>query len=218
MIEDRTTSPIPDHAVEVITERYDSGAKQSATYLIDGQEIGCRLWDESGLPEMEYGLRDGLMHGAFRTWDGDGQLLEEATYIEGKEHGEARQYQDGVCIGSYAMDHGTGLDLWYNAPGVLAEERAFRDGERHGFERWWTGDNQTVYEESHFSNGIEHGIFRQWNPQQKLRRGYPRYVVMGQRVTKRQYQRACLSDPTLPRFYAADNQPYRTLPGVQPER
>jgi antitoxin component YwqK of YwqJK toxin-antitoxin module len=212
-----TTSPIPDHALEVIRDTWESGSKKRAVYLIDGQEIGCRLWDESGLPEMEYGLRDGLIHGAFRTWVGDGQLSEEATYVDGKEHGESHQYQDGVCIGTYTMVHGTGLDLWCSAPGILAEERAMRDGQRHGFERWWSGDNQTIYEESHFHHGTEHGIFRQWNRQGRLSRGYPRYYVNGQRVAKRQYLRACLTDPTLPPFDAADNDPHRPLPpGVQP--
>jgi antitoxin component YwqK of YwqJK toxin-antitoxin module len=216
MSEDRATSPIPDAAVEVITERYDSGAKQRATYLIDGKEIGFRWWEESGALGIEFGLKDSVKHGLYRDWFSDGTLSEDAWYHEGKEHGEHRQFLDGVVIATCTMVHGTGLDLWYNEPGVLAEERAMLDGERHGFERWWTGDNQTIYEESHFYHGTEHGIFRQWNRKGRLSRGYPRYYVNGQRVTKRQYLRACLTDLTLPPFDAADNDPHRNLPpGVQ---
>jgi hypothetical protein len=102
--------------------------------------------------------------------------------------------------------------LWFQAAGVLSEEREYRDGQRHGYERWWCADNQTVGEESHYWHGIEHGIFRQWNAQRRLRRGYPRYFVQGQRVTKRQYVRACHHDPTLPPFVADDNQPFRSCP------
>jgi antitoxin component YwqK of YwqJK toxin-antitoxin module len=212
---DRDNSPIPDNAVEVITERYDSGAKQSATYLIDGKEIGFRWWEESGALGIEFGLKDGVKHGLYRAFDGE-ELLEDAVYVDGKEHGEHRQFHDGVCIATYTMEHGTGLDLWYNEPGVLAEEREYRDGARHGFERWWSHGNQTIRAENHFHNDIEHGIFRQWNWQGKLSRDCPRYYVNGQRVTKRQYQRACLTGPTLPRFDAGDNDPHRPLPqGVQ---
>lgn len=162
---------------------------------------------------MESGLQDGVMHGLYRTWYDNGQLCEESTYVEGKEHGETKQYdEDGVQIGSYVMNYGTGVDLWYSAPGILAEEREYRDGKWHGYERWWTDDNQTLCEESHFWNGIEHGIFRRWNQQNKLSRGYPRYYILGKRVNKRQYVRACRNDPTLPPFVADDNRPFRPLP------
>ena len=41
---------------------------------------------------------------------------------------------------------------------------------------------------------------------------------MGMRVNKRQYERACRNDPTLPQYIADDNQPFRKLPqGVLPE-
>ena len=110
------------------------------------------------------------------------------------------------------MEHGTGTDLWYCAPGVLSEEREYLNGNRHGYERWWNSDNQTVYEESHFQIDINHGIFRQWNNHGKLRRGYPQYFVAGERMTKCQYERACLKDSTLPPFLASDNQPMRQLP------
>ena len=109
-----------------------------------------------------------------------GKFVKKALMYEGKEHGETRQYdENGVQIGSYIMDHGTGVDLWFQSPGVLSEEREYRDGQRHGYERWWRDDNQTIGEESHFWNGIEHGIFRRWNRQRKLSRGYPQYFIHG---------------------------------------
>jgi antitoxin component YwqK of YwqJK toxin-antitoxin module len=163
--------------------------------------------------DIEGTLRDGALHGPWRRYYPDGQLLHETAYVVGKEHGTARQYDEsGNLIGSYQMDHGTGLDLWYSAAGVLAEERGYRDGERHGYERWWNEDNRTVFEEGHFWRGEPHGIMRQWIAQGRLRRGYPQYFVHGNRVTKRHYQRACLADPTLPAWRAEDDQPQRPLP------
>jgi antitoxin component YwqK of YwqJK toxin-antitoxin module len=208
-------SPIPADATEVITETAENGTKQKAIYQIDGKDVGLRFWDLSGVLVMEYGLRDERMHGLFRTWYENGQLEHISFYIEGKEHGEAKQYdENGVQIGSYVMDHGTGVDLWYhNQGGSLAEERGYLDGTLHGFERWWNwNDDGTVNEESHFWNGVKHGIFRRWNRHHKLSRGYPRYFVHGKRVTKREYVRACRTDPTLPSFIAEDNQPFRPLP------
>ncbi len=218
MNEHTSQSPIPEDATEIITEAWENGDKQTTVYVIDGKEIGLRYWDPSGTLAMEYGQKDGIKHGPYRTWDENGQIEEEGTYYEGKEHGETKQYdENGVQIGSYIMEYGTGTDLWFYAAGVLSEEREYRDGQRHGYERWWSGDNQTIDQESHFWNDIEHGIFRAWNAQQKLRRGYPQYYIMGKRVNKRQYERARRNDPTLPPFVADDNRPFRKLPrGVVP--
>src|SRR5687767_1327136 len=127
MNEERAISPIPDNAVEVITETYDSGGKMRAVHLIDGKEVGCRQWEESGALGIEFGLKDDVKHSLYRNWFSDGDLSEDTWYHEGKEHGEHRQFLDGVCIGTYTMEHGTGIDLWYNSPGVLAEEREFVD-------------------------------------------------------------------------------------------
>ncbi len=194
-------------------ETWETGGKKIAHYYVGGEEVGHRYWEPSGVLTYECGLRNGERHGHFRTWHDNGKLLEEAYYHDGKEHGETRQYDyDGKLIGSYIMEHGTGTDLWFCAPGVLSEEREYRDGDRHGYERWWNGDNRTVHEESHYCNGIEHGIFRSWNQQGKLKRGYPQYYVMGKRVTKRQYERACREDSGLPPFVASDNQPMRRVP------
>lgn len=205
-------TPIPAQAHEVILDTWETGAKKTAEYLLDAQRVGYRSWDEMGQCNMEYGLRDDRMHGLFRTWHENGQLCELAWYDYGKEHGTMRQYDaNGTLIGTYTMVHGTGIDLWFAQPGVITEERHLQDGARHGYERWWTGDNKTISEESHFWQGIEHGIFRQWNEAGRLRRGYPRYFVAGQRVSRRQYARACRHDPTLPRISADENRPTRQL-------
>lgn len=217
MSEQSYVSPIPDNAIEVIDKVYEDGGRERALYRVGGKDVGFRYWNPSGGLVWEVGLKDGVYHGSFRTWYDTGQVEQESTYIEGKEHGETKQYDaHGIQIGSYVMDHGTGLDLWFCPRGVLSEEREFLNGKRHGYERWWSferlNENQMVGQESHFWHGVEHGILRRWNQYGKLCRGYPQYFVNGKRVKKRQYLLACRNDPTLPPFVADDNLPNRQLP------
>lgn len=207
------SNPIPERAQEVVHENWESGAKKAAYYYRSGQPIGYRSWTPSGTLVMEYSIKNDKMHGAFRTWHENGQMCEEASYVDGNEHGLTTQYDHtGRLLGSYTMAHGTGVDLWFADDGSLAEERQYKDGLRHGYERWWNGDNTTVGQEAHYWQGEGHGIFREWNVHGRLRRGYPRYFVQGKRVTKRQYERTCRQDTTLPRFDALDNMPRRPLP------
>src|SRR3954447_11198224 len=109
------------------------------------------------------------------------------------------------------MDHGTGVDLWRNN-GSLSEGGDLRDGKWDGYERWWNHDNVGVWLEKHFHENVEHGVSRDWNVKGRLRRGYPRYFVNGERVTKRQYVSACKRDPTLPLYRSDDDRPERSLP------
>ena len=146
-----------------------------------------------------------------------GQLSSATNYIDGLEHGTAQQWaEDGTLVGSYTLDHGTGLDLWWDElwgrHWRLSEARQLRNGERHGYE-WWLGAEQSgVTRESHFAGGRAHGIQRDWNHAGRLRRGYPKYFINGQQVTKRQYLRATSQDASLPPFRAEDNHPQRQFP------
>jgi antitoxin component YwqK of YwqJK toxin-antitoxin module len=204
---------IPQDAVEEIAEFWDNSTKKFAFYYVNSEKIGYRYWDEDGQLLMQYDIKEGKMHGSFQTWHDNGILQEDAQYIEGKEHGITKQYDyDGNLIGTYEMNHGTGADLWYSEKGLLAEERYCKNGDRDGYERWWNGNNETIFIEQHFKEGSEHGIFREWNQQGRLRRGFPKYFVNGQKVTKRQYLKACEQDESLPKFVVAENEPQRSLP------
>ncbi|MBW4622727.1 MAG: hypothetical protein KME17_25635 [Cyanosarcina radialis HA8281-LM2] len=204
---------IPADAIEQIDECWGDGSKKSAFYYVGNEKVGYRWWDEAGNLAMEYGLKDNLMHGSFRTWHDNGKLCEESYYIAGKEDGIAKQYdEDGSLIGTYEMDRGTGVDLWYQGQGILAEERSLQDGNLHGYERWWNSDNQTICREQHFQSGIEHGIYREWDRYGRLRRRFPQYFVKGQKTSKRRYLRACQQDESLPKYIAAENSWERPLP------
>jgi hypothetical protein len=112
------------------------------------------------------------------------------------------------------MEHGTGVDLWYQSRGKLSEERYFKNGKWNGYERWWWSRFR-VWQETHFQDDLEHGIKREWNGQGRLRRGYPQYFIKGVKVTKRKYMRAAETDSSLPVYSAADDSPRRTPPSFE---
>jgi hypothetical protein len=205
------TSVIPVGAEEVFIEATPDG-DQSYACVLNGHTVGYRLRDATGHLGIERALKDGVRHGPERHWGSDGRLEFETSYVNGLEHGVARQWCLGRLVGSYQLEHGTGVDLWRRCTGTLSEERHYQQGRRHRFERWWTGDDATVWEEGHYWHDEPHGIFREWNARGRLRRGYPQYMIHGRRVSKRQYVNAAVSDPSLPPFREADNAPQRPLP------
>jgi antitoxin component YwqK of YwqJK toxin-antitoxin module len=206
-----STSVIPAGAEEVRIEA-TTHEVQSYTCVLNGHTVGYRLRDSTGHLVIERALNDGVQHGPERHWGPDGQLEFETSYLNGLEHGIARQWRQGRLVGTYRLEHGSGVDLWRHCTGALSEERHYQQGRRHGFERWWTGDDTTVWEEGHYWHDEPHGIFRMWNARGQLRRGYPQYMIHGRRVSKRQYLKAAASDPSLPPFREADNAPQRSLP------
>ena len=209
---------IPPDAEERITEQYPDGSKRKAEYWLDDERVGQRSFHPTGELEDEYSFRNGVKHGRQYRCDLPGQLGSVEPYENGVPHGTACQWSDydGRLIGTYTLEHGTGIYLWRQdwSEGhvTLAEVYYLRGGKRHGFEWWVNYDQRSVDEERHWADGELHGIERDWNQQGRLRRGYPRYWVHGKRVTKRQYLRAAASDPTLPPFRPEDNDPARTFP------
>jgi antitoxin component YwqK of YwqJK toxin-antitoxin module len=205
-------SAIATEAEERVTERYENGSRKHAEYILHGEVTGWREFWESGNVETEKSVRDGHRHRQMLEWHEHGTLAFATAYVDGREHGAAKQWaKDGTLVGTYDMDHGTGLDLWWceRAGGSwhLSEARYLLAGDRHGYEWRLDGDRESVWEESHFQHGQEHGIFRSWNAQGRLRRGYPQYFITGRKVTKRQYLRAAQADAGLPAFREEDNRP-----------
>ena len=203
----RIRSVIPRTAKEV--ERKVSGTGRAADYFVRGKLVGRRHWDSRGELSGELSFRNKRAHGIWRRWHSNGQLMWQTRYENGYEHGVARQWNEkGELIGSYRMNMGTGVDLWWDSSGkLLAEERHMLTGERHGFERWWIKRNE-ISEESHFQFAKEHGVFRRWSSG-KLERGYPKFFIAGTKVTKRRYLSAAKTDATLPPYSAKDDLPRR---------
>ena len=213
-------SSIPKAAREKIVATFRTGPqKYKVECVLKREVVGIRIFEENRQLQYECPLKNGLMHGTvYFFWDGKVDFAE--PYRNGLAHGTAKQWSpDGELLGTYTMKNGTGLDLWrskdhWGAGSIyLSEARYYKDGNRHGFEWWLDPDDQTrVREESHFLESLSHGIERRWNSKRKLRRGYPKYWVRGQQVTKRQYISASSKDPTMPAFRLKDNKPKRDFP------
>jgi len=211
---------IPPNVVEQVTREFRRVGGAIYTRLTDcilnGEVVGQRGYGEEGQLVTETPLRNGVKHGREYQWEDDGQLSLIEPYVNGKIHGTAKQYgRDGSIIGTYSLRHGTGYDVWRveDEDGAIriSEIHTLRDGLPHGYE-WWLSKPNLVYEERHWHEGEFHGIEREWNLANKLRRGFPRYWVRGERVDKQKYLRAAKDDPSLPPFRVKDNSPRRKFP------
>jgi len=181
-----------------------------ATEFVVGRRVVARVyWHADGALEHEHHFdAEGRMHGGERECFADGRTRYFASWSHGLQHGLQQQWDTrGRLVVSQWFERGTGLDVWFDGD-RLSETRGYLDGDRHGFERWWR-DRSQVWWENHFVRGVEHGIERQWNELGRLRRGFPRYWLTGERVTRREYERACATDATLPPLRARDDGPAR---------
>jgi hypothetical protein len=210
-------SSIPKSARErLLATHLNAPRKFKVECRLSGKVVGIRYYDVSGDLESESPFHNGKLHGRVYFFE-SGKASFCEPFSNGLPDGTARQWsEDGQLIGTYTMKHGTGLDLWRcQLSGILylSEARYYKDGMRHGFEWWLDFANQkSVWNESHYYEGRNHGIEREWNSADHLSRGYPKYWVKGQRVTKRQYISACSKDPTLPAFRLKDNKNKRDFP------
>lgn len=214
--------PIPATATERVRKMYPDGRKEICDYFVKRRRVGVRFFSEGGVVELEHGIRRGRTHGTHSEWDSEGRLMFRETYVNGRAHGIAKQWSRiaGKLIGKFRMNHGTGIDLWWNdGPGrfYLSEIRYMRNGLLHGREWWLDGSEKSVWSERWWRNGHKHGIERQWNSKGKLDKGFPKYFLSDKQVSRSQYLKAAVQDPSLPPYQAEDNKSKRIFPSeIQP--
>jgi len=205
---------IPVDAVETVTERYPDGTKKEASYFVGDEEVGYRMLDEQGTLDYE-SSRSGIHRGSYYRFHPNGQLLEIQPYHKDTMHGIGKQWaEDGELLVTWKLVRGVGLDLWCDTwSKTLSEERYWSDEGKVGYKRQWNEDEATIWQEYFVLQGTGyHGVWREWNAKGRLRRGFPRYFVSDGKVTRRQYLRACKSDPTLRPYRPEDDDPNRELP------
>ena len=206
---------IPADATETVVEHHPAGGKKTASYFAGGEKVGFREWDEEGQLVFEYAMGAGVKHGPEYRFHSNGRLLEKETYQDGNLHGVGRQWaEDGRLLVTWKLVDGTGLDLWCDTlREMLAEEHYWpRKGEL-GYKRLWNGDERTVRQEYFYVLGKGyHGLWREWNARGRLRRGFPQFYVNDRKVTRRQYQQMCESDPHLVPHRPIEDEPHRELP------
>jgi hypothetical protein len=106
-----------------------------------------RYYFRNGQIRMENREVDGELHGLCRTWHYNGQLAEELRYHRGKLHGTGRQWNEkGRLLGSFTMNHGTGMQRYWHQNGKLRLEINSLNGKFHGRTRAWLSDGTLVGE------------------------------------------------------------------------
>lgn len=209
---------MPRSARKRVVNRHEDGRAEKVENLVGQKVVGIRIFSETGDIEYEYGLKAGKRHEVKYLWDDPGKLCFSEPFVNGLRHGTAHQWdRRGRIVGTYKMVRGTGLDLWWqwrtsdNSP-YLAEALFCKDGLHDGFEWWINEDQQSVYIERHWQAGDLHGVHREWSTGKSLDRGYPKFLVHDNQVSKRAYIKASKSDPTLPPFQLEDDKPRRDFP------
>src|SRR6266545_7418760 len=214
-------SDIPQAATEVEISEYRQEGQhiyfRTTECFVNGRVVGQRAYDSDGTMRMETPLKNGKKHGREYIWYEDGALESIEPYVEGKLHGLAKQYgRKGNPIGTYRFVRGTGYDIWryeeQDGSIGISEIFSVQDGSLHGYEWWLKTDQHSVWHERHWQQGNVHGIERMWNDKNGLKRGYPKYWIQGQKVSKRIYLKAAKEDKTLPKFQDKDNRPRRKFP------
>jgi antitoxin component YwqK of YwqJK toxin-antitoxin module len=211
---------MPHGVIEKSVRRNNEGLVQgyrTVDCFVAGNFVGRRVYNQEGILVLETPMKNGLRHGREQTWDDEGHLLLIEPYAKGKIHGTAKQYgRNGKVIGTYKLKHGTGLDIWRQEDErgrVFGSEIHYlRDGIPHDYQWWFASSKQDLMHERHWQMGKLHGIERVWNHRGSLRRGYPKFFIAGQAVSKQKYAKMTLIDTTLPIFREEDNLPKRKLP------
>ena len=210
-------SDIPDDARSRVTHRHPGGRRQIVKFFTHAGLCGIRTYYANGTPESEQSYREEMRLGMQYEWYESGAFWSAAPYVDGLPHGTARQWSvDGRPLGTYTMDHGTGIDLWRQerADGsvYLSEARFLLRGKRHGLEWFINEDQQTVYIERTWRNHRIHGIEREWDAQGRLGARFPKFHVGAGLVDKRRYVAFCEHNLTLPAFHPSDDSPQRVFP------
>lgn len=150
-----------------------------------------RDYYKSGLLWQEIPCRDDVPHGLWRTFHNNGQVESEKPYMQGKLHGVCRQWAwSGKLLGSYEMDHATGIQRsWYDNGPICLEFHTL-DGKFTGRSRHWLADG--TLDKDH-------------------------YLVEGRTVSRQEYYTAAVSDPRFPDYSDADFAPV-DLRGPEIER
>jgi MORN repeat protein len=140
-----------------------------------------RYYYPNGQLRGECSLENGKLVGTTRKWHDNSVLSWESPFSEGLQHGVIRQWnREGKLLGEYRMDHGTGISKSWYANGQLENEAASVHGRLHGRFRCWLEDGELISETYH---------------------------ILDKQVSKKKYDEACKSDPSLPRYEDNKSKP-----------
>ncbi|MBD3262494.1 MAG: hypothetical protein GF334_12650 [Candidatus Altiarchaeales archaeon] len=135
---------------------------------LEGPLKGATMWD--GQPpflKTLYHFQDGLPHGEWYTFSGDGSLSSMFPYKEGKQHGCITQYyggKDNLYVHEercYEEGVKVGVQQWYEN-GQLKYDCPYKGKKNHGRCRGWHEDGSRSYLED-FVDGSTVGFVLRWD-------------------------------------------------------
>ena len=133
-----------------------------------------RAYYDNGHVFQEVPYIGGKITGTFREYHKNGALSFENPMVDGMRHGTCKQWnEEGQLLGSYKMKMGT------------------------GFSKRWHPNGKLKFE-AHLIKEIFNGRTRLWLESGKLKQ--ETFQIANRRVTKKQYDKACANNPTLPKY------------------
>jgi len=124
--------------------------------------------DDNSKPWYEENYKKGKLHGTYKVWNIEGQLMRVTNYKNGVFHGDHKRfYRDGSINYEYTFNQGTGTDKIYDPSGQLLLEINYVDGLTDGsfIEYFPTGDIKT---NGFFKEGKYHAEWKIWNKDKQL--------------------------------------------------
>jgi antitoxin component YwqK of YwqJK toxin-antitoxin module len=138
----------------------------------------------------------------------DGRVLWRVPWVQGQMHGVAMQFDEaGRVLARSRFVKGRGVDVFLN-DGEITEFHEIVNSVRHGVTRW--GNPLQPWAEEHYLRGKRAGVFREWKGK-RLQKGFPKYFIDDEEVSRAEYRRARRAQPELPRDFRRDDSPKRAL-------
>jgi len=100
---------------------------------------------KSGKPFTSYEYKDGIKHGAYATWYGNGNMQKEGFYNMGKEHGEFKEYyENGDLQRHHHWDNDKKVKTWlsYYEGGAKWTHREFENDQLNGKVYVWDEEGE----------------------------------------------------------------------------
>ncbi|HUA68629.1 MAG TPA: hypothetical protein VMA13_08780 [Candidatus Saccharimonadales bacterium] len=114
-----------------------------------------RTFHRNGVVAVEENVRGQKLHGRRRTWHRNGRLASEEFYHNGLLHGICRQWnENNDLLGSYKIEHGTGIQKSWHDNGRLNLELSTVAGEFSGRSRLWLQDGTLLSDQIHLEGRI----------------------------------------------------------------
>ncbi|MGO9584662.1 MAG: hypothetical protein ACLP2Y_00415 [Limisphaerales bacterium] len=133
-----------------------------------------RIFHRNGVVAAEENFCGQKLHGRRRTWHRNGKLASVEFYRDGLLQGVCRQWnENGALLGSFRMEHGTGVQKSWHDNGRLNLEFSTVSGGFYGRSRLWLQDGTLLSDQIY---------------------------VQGRIVTPDEYRKASVHDPRLPEF------------------